>query len=62
MLLTNLWISEMTDIELWAYVKNKFPDMKMIMINGYTSVDNALKVLSKGVLIAKPVDRDKLLA
>lgn len=61
-LLTDLRMPEISGMELMTEALNINPDMCVIMITGYASIESAVESLKKGAwdFITKPVERDAL--
>ena len=63
LIITDMKMPEMTGIELLNAVKSINPDIPVIIITGYSSVDNAIQALRLGAadFIKKPYDIEELL-
>lgn len=63
LIITDMKMPEMTGIELLDAVKSINPDIPVIIITGYSSVDNAIQALRLGAadFIKKPYDIEELL-
>lgn len=61
--LLDIRLPDMEGIELIAPLKEIHPDMAMIIVTAYASVDNAVRALNEGAsgYITKPLSMDKLL-
>ena len=61
--LLDIRLPDMEGIELIAPLKEIHPDMVMIIVTAYASVDNAVRALNEGAsgYITKPLSMDKLL-
>jgi DNA-binding NtrC family response regulator len=63
MVITDLSMPDMDGIELLRRVKDYDPDLPVVIVTGYSSVDNAIEALRLGAtdFIKKPYDMDELL-
>ena len=64
LLLVDLRMPDMDGIEVIEKVKARFPQMPVVVITGYPSVDTAVKTTQLGALeyLAKPFTPDELMA
>lgn len=64
LILLDLKMPDMDGIEVLRAIKEKWPDMKVIMITGYSTVETAVQALRLGAFnhIEKPFTPDTLLA
>jgi len=62
MLVTDLRMPEMSGFELLEKVRNQWPDIPVVVMTGYSSVENAVKAMKLGAadFIKKPFDFDEL--
>jgi two-component system NtrC family sensor kinase len=62
--LLDIRLPDMEGIELLAPLKETYPDMVVIMITAYASVETAVRALNEGAsaYIIKPLDMDEVLA
>ncbi len=62
-LLLDIQMPGMNGFEVLAQIKQTTPDMNVIMISAFSSLENAVKATKLGAFdfIEKPIDRDKLL-
>ena len=63
LVLADLKMPEMGGLELLANIKEKWPDMTVIIITAFGSVDSAVEAMKKGAYdyLTKPFDYDNLL-
>ena len=61
-ILTDLIMPQMDGLELIEYVKEHFPDIGMIMITAYGTVESSVKALKKGAFdyITKPFREEEI--
>ena len=64
LVLTDIKMPDMDGIEVLKQVRDKFPEMKVIIMTGYQSVENALKSVQLGAFdyIEKPFSPDALIS
>ncbi len=62
-ILTDLKMPDMDGMELLTKVKGKYPNTKVIMITGYSTVEHAVKAMRMGAFnyIEKPFTPDSLI-
>lgn len=62
-ILTDLKMPDMDGMEFLAKVKERYPDTKVIMITGYSTVEHAVKAMRMGAYnyIEKPFTPDALI-
>ena len=62
-LLLDLQLPGVTDLEVLQTVRSALPDLPVVVITAYATVDRAVRALKMGAFdfIQKPVDRDRLL-
>ena len=63
LVLLDLKMPDMDGIEVLDHIKNKWPDTKVVMVTGYSTVDTAVQALRFGAFnfIEKPFTPDTLL-
>lgn len=64
LVLTDIKMPDMDGIEVLKQVRDKFPEMKVIIMTGYQSIENALKSVQLGAFdyIEKPFSPDALIS
>ncbi len=64
LVLTDIKMPDMDGIEVLKQVRDRFPEMKVIIMTGYQSVENALKSVQLGAFdyIEKPFSPDTLIS
>ncbi len=64
LVLTDIKMPDMDGIEVLKQVRDRFPEMKVIIMTGYQSVENALKSVQLGAFdyIEKPFSPDALIS
>ena len=64
MVVTDLKMPNMDGFELLAHIMHHYPDIPVIIITGYTNIDDAIEALRLGAndFIKKPFDMDELSA
>ena len=64
LVLTDLKMPNMDGLEVMAAIKKKLPDAKVIIVTGYSTLDNAVKATLTGAYnyIEKPFSPETLLA
>lgn len=64
LVLTDIKMPDMDGIEVLKQVREKFPEMKVIIMTGYQTVENAVKSVQLGAFdyIEKPFSPDELIS
>jgi DNA-binding NtrC family response regulator len=64
LIITDLKLPGKTGIELLEYVKSRDPDIPVIMITAFGTIENAVEAMKKGAFnyLTKPVNPDELLS
>jgi DNA-binding NtrC family response regulator len=63
LVVTDLKLSGKTGMELLGYIKSRDPDVQVIMITAFGTIENAVEAMKKGAFnyLTKPVNPDELL-
>ena len=64
LVITDLKLPGKTGIELLAYVKSKDPDVPVVVITAFGTIENAVDAMKKGAFsyLTKPINSDELLS
>jgi DNA-binding NtrC family response regulator len=62
LVITDLVMEDLNGLELLGRIKNKFPDVEVILITGYASIPTAIEAIKKGAYhyLEKPVRPDEM--
>ena len=62
--LLDIRLPEMDGVELISHLREMHPDIVVIMVTGYASLENAVRALNEGAsaYLTKPLDMDRVLA